>query len=833
VKSKTLTLLIHAEKTFFVTNTNDSGPGSLRQAILDANANQGFTDKILFTIPGAGPHVITPATQLPGISDPVVIDATPSGACNGGAPTVEIDGVSAGLAHGLFVATGGTTIRGLAITRFSSSEFAGIFIAAGAGSVIQCSYLGLAADGVTVKGNYDGVRVGGSFTNTIGGTSAAVRNVLSGNIRNGVLIMGPTSGVSGSVMQTLIQGNFIGTDVTGTLNRGNGSNGLQIINSASNTIGGSGGARNVISGNTGEGLRIDGATATANVLQGNYIGTSASGATGLGNNNSGVYIRRAPGNSVVGNVISGNNGFAGVAICGNADFCGGGDVGTAGSNAAGNIVKANLIGTNAAGAAALGNSGRGVSIDGATNTVVGGSASGDGNVIAANGLSGVDIFGTSPDGNLIRGNSIGTDAGGTLNLGNGGAGVMLQTGSNNTIGGTNLGTAQNIISFNGGVGISLMAGAGQGNLLRFNHIDSNAGLGIDLGADGVTANDAGDGDTGPNNLQNFPAIVSVSTGGGTTRIDGTLQSTPNTQFVIDFFQSPACDASGFGEGRTWFGSLTQTTDANGNLSFSVSIGVGLSGGVVTALATSPDNSTSEFSACALVQNAAGGALSFDGANDFVTVPDAPSLSLQTLTVEAWVKIDDPNFQQAPLMSKGSDFGNYTLAVLGDAVASPGNVEYVHQIANGNFSCCNTTPAPFSFGVWTHVAATFSGGVARVYVNGAFVATTSGGASPVMNSAALMLGSVAFASVPSQFLKGLIDEVRIWNLARSDAEIAQNYNKAISPTTTGLVAYWKFDEFEGQTVTDSTPFGNHGLLGADATAASDDPSRVVSTAPILP
>ncbi|HMC20901.1 MAG TPA: LamG domain-containing protein, partial [Thermoanaerobaculia bacterium] len=553
----------------------------------------------------------------------------------------------------------------------------------------------------------------------------------------------------------------------------------------------------------------------------------------LGNNNSGVYIRRAPGNSVVGNVVSGNNGFAGVAICGTAAFCGGGDAGTQGSNASGNVLKANLIGTNAAGTAALGNSGFGVSIDGAPNTIAGGATSGDINVIAANGSDGVHIFGDSPDGNLIRGNSIGTDAGGTLNLGNGGAGVILATGSNNTIGGTTLGTAQNIIAFNGGVGISLQAGAGAGNLLRFNQIDSNVGLGIDLGADGVTANDAGDGDTGPNNFQNFPAIGSVRSGGGVTKVDGTLQSIPNTEFVIDFFHSPTCDGTGFGEGRTRFGSLTQSTDANGNLSFSVSIGVGLSGGVVTALATSPDNSTSEFSACATVENAAGGALSFDGVEDLVTVPHSSSLSLQTLTVEAWMKIDDPNFQRAPLVSKGSDFGNYTLAVRGDAGLSPRNVEYVHQTASGNFSCCSVNPGPLSFGVWTHVAATFSGGVARVYVNGAFVATASGGPPPVENNAALTLGRAVFASVPSQFVKGLIDEVRVWNIVRSDAEIAQNYNKSISPATAGLVAYWKFDEGEGQTVTDSTAFGNNGTLGADAAVASDDPSRVVSTAPIQP
>lgn len=521
--------------TFTVSSTNDSGPGSLRQALLDANANPGATDTILFAIPGAAPHTITPLTPLPGIEDPVLIDAAPAGDCDGSPPTIEIDGVSAGLADGLFVATGGTIIRGLSITRFSSEDFAGIFFAAAAGNVVECSYLGLAPDGATVKGNFDGIRIGGSFNNTVGGTTAAVRNVISGNIRNGVLIRGPVDGVSGSVMQNVVQGNLIGTDATGTLDRGNGSNGVHIINSASNTVGGAAVARNVISGNAGEGVRIDGATATANLIQNNYIGTDASGTAGLGNDASGVYIRRAPSNSVILNVVSGNNGFAGVALCGNPTFCGGGDVGTQGNNASGNGVFSNLIGTTADQSTSLGNSGRGVSIDGAPNTVVGG------NLITASGLQGVVIFGPGATGNRLLGNNV----------------------------------------------------------------HSNLGLGIDLGADGVTANDTGDTDTGPNGLQNFPVLTSAMSFGGTTTVQGVLNGTPNTEFEIHFFfSSMGCDPSGNGEGQQIFGSLTQSTDGSGDLSFNATFSVNIAspGTVVTAVATSPVDGSSEFSACVTVTN---------------------------------------------------------------------------------------------------------------------------------------------------------------------------------------------------------------------------------------
>jgi hypothetical protein len=148
---------------------------------------------------------------------------------------------------------------------------------------------------------------------------------------------------------------------------------------------------------------------------------------------------------VIGNVISGNNGWAGIAICGSGSICGGGDAGTQGNNASANVVQSNFIGTNVSGGL-LGNSGYGVSIDGAVNTLVGGATTSERNVIMASGGAGVAVFNPGATGNRIIGNSI----------------------------------------------------------------NSSGGLGIDLGNGGVTPNDTGDADTGPNELQNFPVLTAAT-----------------------------------------------------------------------------------------------------------------------------------------------------------------------------------------------------------------------------------------------------------------------------------------------------------------------------------
>jgi hypothetical protein len=344
---------------------------------------------------------------------------------------------------------------------------------------------------------------------------------------------------SGIVLDTnggnFVEGNYIGTDVTGTLDKGNGGNGVEIVNSAGNVIGGTTvGAGNLVSGNSGEGVFVGGPTSKANLIAGNFIGTNAAGTGALGNSASGIYIRRAGGNIVRNNLVSGNTGFAGVAICGAATFCGGGN-GDSGSpsDAAGNIVQANVIGRAVNNSGPLGNTGFGVSIDGAPDNAIGEGAAGLGNVIAHN-SRGVIVFNAGAIGNRVRGNSI----------------------------------------------------------------DLNQGLGIDLGNNGVTNNDFGDADTGPNNYQNFPVLTSVI-GGNALTVAATLNSLASTAAVIDFYNSPTCNALGHGEGQTWLGAMTLPTNVDGNLSLTASLAQVPANTFVSATATTADG-TSEFSSCALV-----------------------------------------------------------------------------------------------------------------------------------------------------------------------------------------------------------------------------------------
>ena len=246
--------------------------------------------------------------------------------------------------------------------------------------------------------------------------------------------------------------------------------------------------------------------------------------------------------------MSGNNGFAGVAVCGTPTFCGGGADTGASTDASGNIIKGNIVGLGVNGSTALGNNGYGVSLDGAPNTIVGGAVAGEANVISSNGLAGLIIFGTGADGNVVRGNYIGTDVSGTLPRGNNGPGVTIPQGSNNTISGNDSDrTGPNVIMFNLGPGIHV-GDASRLNKLRINRIDLNDEIGINLGPLGVSPNDPGDGDAGANDQQNLPALTSAQIANGAVNVQGTLNSLAFQRFTVDLYVSPACDPSGFGRG---------------------------------------------------------------------------------------------------------------------------------------------------------------------------------------------------------------------------------------------------------------------------------------------
>ena len=266
-----------------------------------------------------------------------------------------------------------------------------------------------------------------------------------------------------------------------------------------------------------------------------------------------------------------------------------------GSGASGNRIEGNYVGTDANGTNSVGNGIDGVVIDSAPNNVVGGTSAGARNVISGNAFSGVVILSPGASGNRIQGNYVGTDASGTKDLGNVAGGVVIGNAPNNVVGGTSA-SASNLISGNRH-GVTVVNPSATGNRILRNSVFDNGALGINLGFDGVTANDPGDPDSGPNHLQNYPVITSATTFNGQTTIQGGLNSTPNDTFNLQFFSSPTADPSGFGEGKTYVGQTNVTTNAGGTVAFSLTTLSPLSGGqMVTATATSITTAgTSEFS----------------------------------------------------------------------------------------------------------------------------------------------------------------------------------------------------------------------------------------------
>jgi hypothetical protein len=221
-------------------------------------------------------------------------------------------------------------------------------------------------------------------------------------------------------------------------------------------------------------------------------------------------------------------------------------------------------------------------------------------VISGNQTHGILMTDPTVTGTTVSGNFIGVGSDRITSLGNTQNGVHIDSSAaSNMIGGVAAGAA-NVVAFNGGDGVNIFTGGGTGNAIRANSIHSNGSvsshLGIDLGANGVTANDAGDGDGGPNTLQNFPVLTYASSFGGVTGIGFSLNSSASQTFTIDFYRSASCDASGNGEGQNYIGSTTSDTGPDGNTSASVSFPI-MTSEAITATATNSGGNTSEFSNC--------------------------------------------------------------------------------------------------------------------------------------------------------------------------------------------------------------------------------------------
>jgi hypothetical protein len=442
-----------AAATYTVSNTNDSGTGSLRQAILSANGNSGL-NTISFDISGTGPFTITPASVLPTITNPVVIDGTnqPGYA---GTPLIEINGSNIGANNdGLMVTAGGSTVRGLAINRCPRD---GIRLQGSGTNVIQGNFLGTDVTGTVAHGNGEGgVMIDGSVGNLVGGTNAAARNIISGGNQNGVYLF--TSGAVSNV----IEGNYIGTSVTGENSLGNVNNGLEISAAPGNIIGGTiPGAGNVISGNGESGIYLLSSGATGNLIEGNYIGLNTNGAGAIGNTQDGVTIY-----GVAGNTVGGTNAGARNIISGN----GGAGVDVVVSGATSNSILGNYIGTDITGKLAIPNQDNGVIINGVPGNTIGGTNAGAGNIISGNQQNGVTITSAGSSSNLVQGNFIGVDATGTNALPNTYGGIQIYSASGNTVGGANGG---NVISGNSLSGVMLVNPGGGTNIVQGNLIGTD------------------------------------------------------------------------------------------------------------------------------------------------------------------------------------------------------------------------------------------------------------------------------------------------------------------------------------------------------------------------
>src|SRR5262245_55245194 len=672
--------------TFTVTNTLDRGAGSLRAAISNVNASAG-PHMINFAIPPFDGTVktITPLSELDHIMNPATVD----GYTQPGARTntlaigdnavllIELNGSSlSGGANGLAISAGNGTVRGLVINRFPG---AGVRFDVKGGNRVEGNFIGADPTGMTALGNHgSGVSVGGLSPNLIGGTTPSARNIISGNSGNGI------EAFSGGGTNLVIQGNYIGTDKTGTAplpNAATGNGGIVLVG-----------------------------------VTGTLVGGAVPGA---------------------GNLISANHG-PGIFIF---------------SSAPRTVVAGNIIGADVTGTLPMGNALDGVAIQSSTNNVIGGTTPGAGNIIAFNGAA--------------------------LTFGNGSGVQVTGTAVNNAIAG-------NSIFGNAVLGIDLFAS-------------------MDNPATRVTMNDPCDGDDGPNHLHNFPVLVSAMNVPGGVQIQGLLDGKPNTMFRLEFFANAQCDPSGFGEGSMFMGAADVMSGAGCTNQFNVVVPGSLAGCTfVTATATDPNGNTSEFSPCvrsqssvctpppsglvswwpgegnaqdiiggnngtltnntAFVAAKVGQTFRFDGSGDAVLVGNPAGLRLQSFTIDAWIKrgsadvasLDEPSIPVGAIFAYG--LGGYGFGVVNDGRL------LLTQVGGGFVASGSLTVTDTNY---HHVAVTKSGNVVTFYKDG-FASVAPSYDPGFTCTAAAAVGSGG-DTLRNSFL-GDIDEVEIFNRALSAAEV---------------------------------------------------------------
>ncbi|WP_406693968.1 Ig-like domain repeat protein [Singulisphaera sp. Ch08] len=539
-------------------NTRDTGL-SLREAIQISNGTLAISalnaaeqalvsgtltspNTIAFNIPGSGVRTIATSEQLPTITSPVIIDGYTQPGSQSNTSPVRINalpmvqiliGTPGPMYPGLTIAADDCTVQGLVVNRFST-----LVRVQGSRNIIRGNFLGTDPAGLSNQldpsnpsANSIGLSVTGT-SNLIGGTTPAARNLISGNQNGDLSVTG-----NGNV----VQGNFIGPDITGNAKpaRMRASSGLAVsVDGSGNVIGGTTpGAGNVISTAT---VLVQ-VTGTGHRVEGNLIGFDPAGTTPIGVSRVGVSLT----NGAINNTIGGTAEIARNLISARGETVSIAGILIDGGTTTGNAVKGNTIRDSTAGIWIR---------NGANNNTIGGSEPGAGNFIFGNGRGGIvlsagqDQFelptttGVDPTGNTIRGNAI---------IGNTVPGAPTPTPA---------------------VGIDLYGGS--------------------QSLDRRTENSPGGPHVGPNLLQNYPVLQTAIAIGGVTTITGILNSTPNASFTLDFYRLPASS----GQAPVYTGMLTGvTTNAAGNASFSFPVAGIFGGQTVYATATDSAGNTSEYS----------------------------------------------------------------------------------------------------------------------------------------------------------------------------------------------------------------------------------------------
>jgi parallel beta-helix repeat protein len=432
-----------APAIFSVTNTLDSGAGSLRQAILNADANPGVLNTIDFAIAGSGVQTINVLSTLPSLTSPTILDGTTQSGY-AGKPLVRLSGTSAGAnsVNGLVVTAGGTLIRGLDVTGFSGM---GILLSGNGADVLTGNYVGIDPTGTTAAANTFGIVVDGVNNDTISG------NVISGNTAYGLTLAAASTNT--------VSNNLIGTNAAENAAVGNGSVGVVLeLGSTNNNV-----TANVLAGNGAYGALVTGTGTLNNTLSGNYVGLVA---TALPNGIAGIALT----GGTRGNVIGGTTAAARNFISGNTVT--GIDIQDAGTS--NNYIEYNYVGLNLAGTAAVANGQYGVEIQGGASA----------NLVAVdwlsgNGQDGVLLTGAGTSGNVVGSCFIGTDATGTVALGNGAFGVLIQAGASNNI------IEISLITANPTANVELTDAGTTGNVIEGNIIGTNRFDNAPLGNNGV------------------------------------------------------------------------------------------------------------------------------------------------------------------------------------------------------------------------------------------------------------------------------------------------------------------------------------------------------------